>query len=51
MCRTSVCAVSAVLFLALAGTASAELIGWWTFDDGEGMVAADSSGKGHTAAV
>ena len=51
MCRKSVCAVSAVLFMVLAGQASAELIGWWTFDDGAGTVAVDSSGKGHDAAV
>ena len=51
MCRKSVCSVSAVLFLILAGRASADLIGWWKFDDGAGNVAVDSSGKGHDATV
>jgi len=51
MCRKSVCFVSAVLFLALAGRASGDLIGWWKFDDGAGSVAVDSSGNGNDATV
>jgi hypothetical protein len=39
--------VSFVLVLSLAGSASADLIGHWTFDDGSGAIAADSSGNGN----
>jgi len=51
MYRKSVCSVSAVLFLVLAGRAWGDLIGWWKFDDGAGNVAVDSSGKGNDATV
>ncbi|MCP4608715.1 MAG: LamG domain-containing protein [Planctomycetes bacterium] len=36
-----------VLSIALTGTARAELVGWWRFDDGSGTVAADSSASGN----
>jgi len=42
VCRFSLVAVVA---LALTSVASAELVGWWKFDDGSGTLAADSSGK------
>ena len=51
MYRRPACFIGVVLFLALAGRASADLIGWWTFDEGTGTVAADSSGKGHTGTL
>jgi concanavalin A-like lectin/glucanase superfamily protein len=35
-----------VLGLSLAGAAEGDLIGWWTFDEGSGTVALDSSGGG-----
>jgi len=36
-----------VLSLALTGTAKADLVGWWRFDEGSGTTAADSSGNGN----
>jgi hypothetical protein len=36
-----------VLSLALAGTARAELVGWWRFDEGSGTTAYDFSGYGN----
>jgi len=36
-----------VLVLVLTSSAKAELIGWWTFDEGSGTTAFDSSGKGN----
>jgi hypothetical protein len=41
--------VSFVIFLssALTGTARAELVGWWRFDEGSGTAALDSSGNGN----
>ena len=36
-----------VLSMALTGTARAELVGWWRFDDGSGTVATDSSASGN----
>ena len=36
-----------VLSLALTGTAKADLVGWWRFDDGSGTTATDSSGNGN----
>ena len=36
-----------VLVIVLTSTAKAELIGWWTFDEGSGTTAFDSSGKGN----
>lgn len=46
MSKTLTCLASfiMVLGLVLSGTANAELVGWWTFDDGAGMTAADSAG-------
>jgi len=36
-----------VLALALSSTTSAELVGWWKFDETSGAIAADSSGNGN----
>ena len=49
MCRKMIYLISFVLVLsmALTGTARAELVGWWRFDDGSGTVAADSSANGN----
>ena len=47
MCRKLVLMVSFVLVLGLTGSASAELIGYWTFNEGSGTVAADTSGNGN----
>jgi len=51
MLRESVLRVSCVLLIALAwsGTARTDtgLIGWWTFDEGSGTIAHDSSGLGN----
>jgi hypothetical protein len=40
-----------VLSLALTGTARAELVGWWRFDEGSGTAALDSSGFGNDAVI
>ena len=50
MCRRMVYVV-VVMALSLANSASADLIGHWTFDEGGGNLAADSSGNGHDATV
>ncbi len=49
MCKKLICLVSfiLVLVLTLTNSASAELVGWWKFDDGSGTTALDSSGKGN----
>jgi len=39
--------VSFVLVLGVAGNASAELVAHWTFDEGSGDIAYDSSGNGN----
>jgi len=36
-----------VVGLAMTNTVSADLIAWWDFDEGSGIIAADSSGNGH----
>jgi len=52
MCRKLIFVTSLVLVLGLVGTSAAQdltegLVGWWTFDEGSGDVAADSSGNGN----
>ncbi|MHC4356006.1 MAG: LamG domain-containing protein, partial [Planctomycetota bacterium] len=45
MCKKLVLVLA--LSLLLAGTANAELVGWWKFDEASGSTAADSSGNGN----
>ena len=40
-----------VLSLTLMGTARAELVAWWRFDEGSGTQALDSSGYGNDGVV
>ena len=47
MFRKSIFIISIVALLGAAGTASADLVAWWTFDDGSGTTAIDSSGNGN----
>ncbi|MHC4426417.1 MAG: LamG domain-containing protein, partial [Planctomycetota bacterium] len=49
MCRKLIYLISfaLVLGLTLTTTASADLVGWWRFDDGSGATAVDSSGNGN----
>jgi hypothetical protein len=52
MCRKLFYVTSLVLVLSLVGTSSAQnltagLVGWWTFDEGSGAIAYDSSDKGN----
>ena len=47
MCKKLIYLVSFVLVLGLVSRASAELVGYWKFDEGAGTVAADSSGYGN----
>ncbi len=56
MCKTRFVLALAVLLLgASAGQAPAAddpyLVGWWTFDEGSGTVAKDSSGKGNNGTL
>jgi hypothetical protein len=53
MYRRVVCSVPLVLVLSLVltGGVKAELVGWWTFDEGSGTVAADSSAYGNDGTV
>ena len=39
--------LSFVLVLSTAGSATAELVGWWRFDDGSGTIASDTSSNGN----
>jgi hypothetical protein len=49
MCRKLIYLISfaLVLGLTLTSPASADLVGWWRFDDGSGTTAVDSSGNGN----
>ena len=51
MFRKLVCAVSVVLVLGLAGSASAELIGYWRLDENSGVNTVDSSGYGNDGII
>jgi len=56
MCKTRFVLATAVLLLgAIVGQAPAAgdpyLVGWWTFDDGSGTVAKDSSGHGNNGTL
>ncbi len=46
---------AALLLLSIAGQVMAQqdpdLLGWWKLDDGQGTMAADSSGKGHNGTI
>ena len=42
---------SFVLVLSMAGNVSAELVGYWNFDEGTGDVAVDSSGFGNDGTI
>ena len=47
MCRKLACLAFAALLLSVAGSASADLVGHWTLDEGSGTAVADSSGNGN----
>ena len=47
MRRQLFCLVLTVVVLALAGRASADLVGYWKLDEGSGTTASDSSGNGN----
>ncbi|RPJ24737.1 MAG: LamG domain-containing protein, partial [Planctomycetaceae bacterium] len=50
MCKRSLCVlVLAVCILTIP--VSADLVGWWKFDDGSGTTAADSSGRGQNGTL
>ena len=51
MCRKLVYFIFFVLTLSLAGNASADLVAHWSFDDGSGTSAFDSSGNGNDGTV
>ncbi|NQV32868.1 MAG: hypothetical protein HQ515_09250, partial [Phycisphaeraceae bacterium] len=45
------CLMAVVVLAGLAGSASADLVGAWSFDEGSGDVAADGSGNGHDGTI
>jgi hypothetical protein len=47
MCRKLTYLTLMVLVLSMAGNASAQLAGYWKFDEGSGTIAHDSSGNGN----
>jgi hypothetical protein len=47
MCRKLFCLVSFVLSLSVAGITRADLVGYWTLDEGSGATIHDSSGNGN----
>ena len=49
MCRKLICLISFVLMLSVAGNASAELVAYWTFDEGSGNIVYDLSGNGNVS--
>jgi len=51
MFRKSVCLVCVCLMLGLVGSASADLLGHWTLDEGSGNTINDSSGNGHHGTI
>jgi hypothetical protein len=51
MFRKSTCLISFVVVLIVAHSAIAQLVGHWTFDEGSGTMAADSSGRGNDGTV
>jgi len=56
MCRKLFLLISLALALGLVSTnvavaGRANLIGWWTFDEGAGTIASDSSGQGNDGAL
>ena len=46
MSRKLICLLTFIVVLGTAGNASAELVGYWRFDEGSGTIAYDSSGTG-----
>ncbi|MFH1881519.1 MAG: LamG-like jellyroll fold domain-containing protein, partial [Planctomycetota bacterium] len=51
MYRKLIYLISFVLMLSIAGNASAELVAYWTFDEGSGDIAYDSSGNGNNGTI
>jgi len=51
MSKKLICLVSFAAVLSVAGTASAELVAWWRFDDGSGTTAMDASGNGYDGTI
>jgi hypothetical protein len=51
MGKRLVCVLSFLLVLGVAGAARGELVGHWKLDEGSGLKAADSSGKGNEGTI
>ena len=51
MRKKRICLIFLGLMLSLAGTASANLVGHWQFDEDSGATAADSSGNGYDGSL
>ena len=51
MCEKLIWLVSFVLVLGIVGSASAELVAYWGFDEGSGDTVFDSSGNGNDGTI
>jgi len=51
MCRKLTYLISFVVMLSIAGNASAELVAYWTFDEGSGDIVYDSSGNDNNGTI
>jgi len=51
MRRKSIHLVPVILAMAMVSDASADLLGYWRFDENNGAIAADSSGNGHDGTI
>jgi len=51
MYRKLIYLISFVLILSIAGNASAELVAYWTFDEGSGDIVYDSSGNENNGTI
>jgi len=45
MCKRLICLTSLIVVLALTGSASADVLVHWTFDEGSGTTVSDMSGN------
>ena len=51
MCREQICLVFSFLMLGVASIANADLVGYWTFDEGSGTTVIDVSGNGNDGTI
>jgi len=51
MGKRAICLLCCLVVFGTSGVSLGELVGWWKLDDGSGMKAVDSSGKGNDGTV